>query len=54
MLYLLEPYFWYVRTKTRVNIMWDENIRSPHPYITPLGTAGKGEERKPCEHPNDG
>lgn len=37
--YLRVPYFWYVRTKTRVKIMCDENIKSPHPYNTPRGTA---------------
>jgi len=35
------PYFWYVMTKTRVKIMWDENIKSPQPYITPRGTVVK-------------
>ena len=30
-LYLLEPYFWYVRTNTSANIMCDENIKSPQP-----------------------
>jgi hypothetical protein len=29
--HLMLPYFWYVMTKTRVKIMWDENIKSPHP-----------------------
>lgn len=37
--YLRVPYLWYVRTKTKVNIVCDENIRSPQPYITPSGTA---------------
>jgi hypothetical protein len=37
--HLFEPYLWYVRTKTRVKIMWDENIKSPQPKSTPRGTA---------------
>jgi len=48
-IYLRVPYFWYVRTKTRVKIMCDENIKSPHPYITPRGTA----QWKPNEHQNN-
>lgn len=48
-IYLRVPYFWYVRTKTRVKIMCDENIKSPHPYNTPWGTA----QRKPNEHQNN-
>lgn len=37
--YLFVPYFWYVRTNTKVKIICDENIKSPQPYITPRGTA---------------
>jgi len=39
LIHLFVPYLWYVLTKTRVKIMCDENIKSPHPYITPWGTA---------------
>jgi len=41
MIYLLVPYLWYVRMNTKVNIIWDENIKSPQPYITPRGTASR-------------
>lgn len=48
-IYLRVPYLWYVLTKTRVKIMCDENIKSPHPYIASCGTAWW----KPNEHHNN-
>lgn len=30
-IYLFVPYFWYVRTNTKVKIMCDEKIKSPQP-----------------------